>query len=135
MLDINEFLKEHLESIDLPQLVRWEIRTEISGEIKRQIQSIVKKEIENIVETEIDIVMSKGIKTDDGWGKIEEYKSFEDLFKRTFSNKLNNDWEMKKVIEKHVSDNVKKLFQENLKTVVSKISSELDKIILENKKN
>ena len=125
-INIEALVKEKIEDVDVGSLVRSEIRKELSGDIKRSIKEVMRCEIGDIIRTEIDIVMTTlPISTDDGWGKKEEFVSFEELFKKEFYSRLNSSWEMKKEVSKVVKAHVESLFnrhEENInKYVVEKI--------------
>lgn len=129
-MDLTEILKSKIEEIDIDNIVRREIKELISYDVKESIRSIVKKEIEDIIHEEIKSVMKKPIKTDNGWGKKNEYPDFDSLFKAEFANRLNGTWEMKSTIERAVKDRVSVLFDGNLKEVVQKFVDSISGTVL-----
>ena len=121
MSQIEEYIMREIREIDITQIVREEVRKQISGDIAREIAKSVRSGIDQIINTEIEIVLSKGVETDDGWGKKVQYKSFEDLFKEEFQKKLNSNYEMKKMLEKAVQDHVAMLFRQSYDEVSKKV--------------
>lgn len=129
-MDLAEILKEKIEEIDVVDLVRQEIKQAVSSDVRSSIRDLVKKEIELIIQDEIKVIMKKPLKTDDGWGKKNEYPDFEALFKQEFKNRLDASWDMKNTLEKAVKDRVSSLFQNNLSEVVQKFVDSISGTVL-----
>ena len=127
MINIEEYIQNQLEGIEIEHLVSDEIRRHITDDIKRQISKVVREHIDEIIKTEINIVMESPIQTNDGWGKKEKYSTFRDLFKKEFREKMNSSWDMKTLIQKIVQNKVNELFQNNFKEVAQKIADTLAK--------
>ena len=127
-IDIEKFLEEKLDKIDLEDIAHDEIRKHVRTEIRSSINNIVDKEITAIIKKEIHIVMTEGpIQTNDGYGKKLEYQNFEELFKKQFYAKLESNLGMKRTIETAIKDHVSKLFMEHReninKYIVEKITT------------
>ena len=119
-MDTNELVKNMLLEVDVNKIVRDEVRLAISGDIQRELTKVVRTELEKLIETEIDIALNSPINTNDGWGKKEQYDSFEDLFKGEFKSRLDGTYEMKKTIRGAVEAKVTKLFNEQYKGLIDK---------------
>ena len=126
MTTIEDFIKEQIEQLEIKGLVQNEIRRLISDDVKREIMKVTKEEIQRIVRTEIEIQMSKGVKTDDGWGKKENFSSFEEMFKKHFAEALNNRYEMQNVIRDHITKETKKLVEQKTKEIVDALKTHLN---------
>ncbi|MGE5052034.1 MAG: hypothetical protein ACM3KI_11070 [Bacillota bacterium] len=110
-MTIEDLIKDQIEQLDIKQLVQNEIRKLISDDVKREITKSTKDEVQRIIRCEVDIVMSKGVKTDDGWGRKEEFKSFEEMFKTYFSKQLNEKYEIQRIVKDHITQETKKLVE------------------------
>ena len=126
-MEIEKLIQDQISDIDYTYLVRDEIRRSLTADIKREINNVIKNKIEEIIGLEIDIVMSGEVSTDDGWGKKAQFKSFEDLFKTTFSAKLNSSWDVKRMLEQKVKERVAALYENNKAAAVEKIVDEMTK--------
>jgi hypothetical protein len=124
-LTIEDLIKEQIQNIDINGLVKDEVRRLVSDDIKRELVKITKDQITKIIETEIDICMSKGVQTDDGWGKKNTYPSFEDMFKKTFAERLNASYDMKSTIERHIKDKVDLMVKAETKQLVDALTKTL----------
>lgn len=124
-MTIEDLIKEQIEQLDIKELVRIEIRNMISDDVKREIRKVTTDETKAIIRTEIEKVMAKGVQTDDGWGKKEIYKSFEEMFKKTFAEQLNSKYEIQKVVQEYVKAEVTKLVNERTKDIVSALKTQL----------
>lgn len=123
MKTIEDLIKDQIEQLDIKELVLIEIRRLISDDVKREITKTTKEEILRIIKTEVEIQMSKGVKTDDGWGKKESYSSFEEMFKKFFSESLNNKYEIQKVVQEYVKTETKKLVDQKTTEIVSALKT------------
>ena len=124
-MDIEKYINSQLEAIDIRDLVVAEVHQAVSEDIRRKISEVIRTKINSIVDDEIELALSKGITTDDGWGKRVEYKSFEELFKEEFKKRLDGNWEMKNTIQKAVSERVTSMFTASFKDIANKIVEEL----------
>lgn len=122
---LGDIINEQLREIDIKSLVEQEIRNAINSEIRQELLRAVRTKTEKIIDTEIEICLEEPINTDDGWGKKASYSSFKELFKTVFSEKLNGNWEMKNMIERHIKERVNKLVSENQIAITKKIADEL----------
>jgi flagellar hook-basal body complex protein FliE len=125
MINIEEYIKKQIEDIDLHDVVRELIRQLISDDVKRQIRDTSMEEVKRIVKTEVEIVLSKGVQTDDGWGKKESYTSFEEMFKKHFKEAINNHYEVRRTIEDYTKQQVKKLVDDKTKDIVEALKKAL----------
>jgi type III secretory pathway lipoprotein EscJ len=130
-MDLNKYIEDQLENIDLSVLVKHEIREQVRGEIAREIKTLVREGIERIIADEIDLIMKEDIEVNDGYGTAKQYKSFADFFKIEFKKRLNKTYEMKKLINKAVTEKVAALFDDQIndaiKEIIAKLTKELGK--------
>jgi dihydroneopterin aldolase len=124
-MTIEDLIKGQIEQLDIKELVQSEIRRLVSDDVKREISKATKEEVQRIIKVEVEIQMSKGIKTDDGWGKKENFNSFEDMFKKHFSELLNSKYEIQRVVKDHITTETKKLVESKTKEIVKALSDSL----------
>lgn len=128
-VDINEYIKEQLESIDVQQIVREEIRSVLKEEatynLSNKIRSLADAEISEIIKVEINKAFQGAVNTDDGWGDKKHFDTFEDLFKSKFQTKLNSDWEVKRTIERTIENKVSEYIKAQAETVTKKVAEVL----------
>jgi|TARA_Y100000310_G_C20353926_1_gene655716 putative AlgH/UPF0301 family transcriptional regulator len=114
-MDLEKYLKDQLEHIDLSEVVEGIIRETIGLEVDRAIR----KEIKAAVETKISelitaetnrILMGGPVKTDDGWHDKKTYANFDELFKKLFKERLDSSYDMKGTISRITKDKVNALF-------------------------
>lgn len=116
MINLEDYIKEQLNEIDVAEIVRQEVKNEINSTIKRELKKWTEEKVNGLIETEIEIALDKKVHTDDGWGNKKTYDSFEHLFKTVFQEKLNSSYEIKNLISRHVKDSVDKLYQKEAKS-------------------
>ena len=124
-IDIENYIQQQLEEIDITELVRRELRTMVADEFKGTVAPAVRKEVDAIIKAELEVCFSKPLKTDDGWGKKAEYESIEDLFKQELYKRLEWCYEMKNTIKKLVESKVSDLMKQHYDIIVKKMAAEL----------
>jgi hypothetical protein len=124
-INIESLVKERIEDMDLNDMVKDVIRSLITKEVKAEIHTVVQRECLRMIETEIVKIMEGAVNTDDGWGKKENYASFDDLFKKTIAKQLSGTWEAQKIIGKKVEERVESIMKNQMQGVVEKIVNEL----------
>ena len=125
-IDMQQFIKERLDEIDLKSLVVEEVRLLIYKEVLSEIKSAVKSKVDTMIKEEIDLIMkSTPIKTDDGWGTREEFPCFADLFKKVLYDRLESGCDMKRMIQKTVLARVDALMKEHATAAIKKVADEL----------
>jgi len=127
MNNIEQYIEEQLQNIDIRSIVVQEVRTKISTEIHATIVRLTEQEVTSIIKREIEISLNEPVKTDDGWGNRAEYGSFNVLFRKIFAERLNGCWDMKQMLKKAVEARVTKLYEANKKEAIEKIAKEITK--------
>jgi hypothetical protein len=124
-VNIESLLREKLEEMDLNHMVRNEINSLISESVKEEIKKVVQRECLRMVEAEIVKYMEGEVRTDNGWGKKETYKTFNDLFKKVLAEKLEGQWDAQRIIANAVKERVDAIMVKQYKEVIEKIVNEL----------
>lgn len=134
MEDLKSYIESQLLEIDVKDLIIKEIKVIVREKIKEDVYSslfsVVKKEADDMMKKELELALKNEVVTNDGWGKVTKYPSFEDLFRQTFHAKLNADWEMKRTIEKTVKEKVDALYKEGGKDFMNAFSDYLKNNVL-----
>jgi len=120
-LTIEEMIKDRIDEMDLSKMVRDEIRSMIHPMVTGEIFDQARKKVDQIVAQEIDTQMRKGVKTDDGWGNRKEYKSFEDLFRATFRERMDKSWDVQREIKRWTEEKVDQMVKSNKDALIRKL--------------
>lgn len=126
-MEIEKLIQEQIQNVEYENLVTDEIRRCLTGDIKRTINEVMRNEIEDIIKSEIEIVMSGEVFTDDGWGRKEKFNSFENLFKKTFKEKLNSSYDIKRILGENIKKRVSQLYEKNKADAIEKVVDAMTK--------
>ena len=107
-MNLDKVLQEAVEQVDVRSIVTEEVRALVRSDLQ-----------------EIEQLLAGEVTTDDGWGRVKIYSSFEELFKQTFSEAVHDRYEVRRLVADEVNSKVYKMLKDNLKTVVAKIATEL----------
>ena len=124
---LEEIIKSKIDNIDMDYIVKECVEEIIHKNMDKLIMSKVSTYINEAIESEFERQMTMPLSTDDGWGKKTNYGSFEELFRSEFKKKMNESWEVKRTIEKMVSEKVAALYQQNAKEVINAIANNIIK--------
>jgi hypothetical protein len=124
-INIESLVKERIEDMDLDYVVKEIIGGLIAKDVKETISRTVKEECLVMIRERIADALNGPVKTDDGWGKKEEYPSFGDLFKKEMAARMKDSYDVKREIAKQVEARVKSIMDNQYKEVVEKIVNEL----------
>lgn len=108
-MNIENLIKEKVEELNIENLVRLEIKKIIYEDVQKEIKVKLSEQINDLIKKEIEAILKSKVETDDGWGDKKTYDSFEDLFKMHFKKALDNTYDMKRNIERHIKDETEKL--------------------------
>ena len=114
---VQELIKTNIES----QIKHYDFQYVVQDIVEREMKTKIHEITDEMIKEQVKIVLDSEINTDNGWGKREHWDSFEDMFKDKFLEKLNSDWEIKRVIENTVRDRLNVLFQSKTKELTEKI--------------
>ena len=124
-INIEALVKERIGDMELDFVVKEIIGGLITKDVKASISAIVKAECQKMIADEIREVLNGPVKTDDGWGKKEEYPSFMDLFKKEMAARMKDSYDVRREIGKQVEARVKSIMDNQYKEVIEKIVNEL----------
>ena len=124
-INIESLVKERIENMDLDFVVKEIIGSLITKDVRETINKVVKEECLAMIRERIAVILNGPVKTDDGWGKREEYPSFADLFKKEIAARMNDSYDVNREIAKQVESRVKSIMDNQYKEVIEKIVNEL----------
>ena len=81
----------------------------VSQEIGNIVRDIIHEKTEGYIREMVDDVLSQPVKTDDGWGRVEKYDSFEAFVKEKIKDKSYNRsaWDIQTSIRKYVEEKIR----------------------------
>lgn len=131
---LENIIRESVDNYINEYSVDRAIENVVKDKIKDKLDTFSNEYIKKKINESIDYVLKGEIDTDDGWGKRKHYDSFEDMFKARFNEKLNTDWEMRRIIETTVKERLDTLFKSKTKEVTQKVQEiVLAEMLRENK--
>ena len=117
---VEKYVQREMSEYDIAGITRSVIRDIVSKEVSTAIKPIVETEIRAIIQTEIESIFTTEVQLNDGYKK-ETFPTFEEFFKAEFKKKLNDQYQVRAVIEKLVKDRVQSLIQQDYAKVVETI--------------
>ena len=114
---LEKLIKESIES----KLDEIDFTYEFHNVIRQKLEEKAEEYVNKRLKEEIEKVMKEPVHTNDGWGHRSDYESFEDLFKQTFSERMNRDWDIRRTIERTVEEKTDQLLKNKTKAVTEKI--------------
>ena len=126
-MTLEEILKEQIENIDVEQLVKDQVSKAVSNKMYSVLENIIKDELKSIIRVEAEKIMLSGpIKTNDGWGKEEEYPSFEDMFKLLFKKSLDSKYEIQHIFKDIATRKMHELMKEQKDQIIKSILLQIE---------
>lgn len=130
-----ELAKQLISEEEIEYAVRQVIEKRVNYHVECEIQAIVHKIIQEkgegyIVEM-VDKVLSAPVKTDDGWGSVEKYDSFENFVRDKIRQKSfsRSEWDISRTIrdqvDKKISEIAAKLAKQEVKDRTDAVLKEL----------
>jgi uncharacterized membrane protein YheB (UPF0754 family) len=118
---VETLVKQRIDQMDIEYIVRDSVRGLVTEQAKAAIKPIMDKELSIIISKEIESIFTTEVKTDDGWGNSKIFPTFEELFKSEFKRKLNDQYQIKTVINTLVKERVTSLINQDYAKVVETI--------------
>lgn len=130
-LEIEDLVKSHvaqeLDGMDLKGIIVAEVRCMVREGVGKKIVSQISATANSIIEEEVIAALGAAVRTDDGWGKKEAYRSFEDLFRATLKKAMEQKYEIQKLIATKVTERVNSLMKQDYNAVIEKMVDEISK--------
>lgn len=124
-LNLEQLVKERIEEMDLDRLVKGVITGLISDEVRRSISAMVREKVDGIIADEIKLELKKGVRIDDGYGGKVRYDSFEDMFRKTFAEKMKNTWDIQRKAEEVIKGYCSRLFKDHGDAFATKLATDI----------
>ncbi len=130
-----ELAKQLISEEEIENAVRQVVEKRVNYHVEREIEAIVNRIIsekgEGYIVEMVDKVLNAQVRTDDGWGRVEKYDSFENFVREKISQKSynRNEWDINRTIrdqvDKKISEVAKKLAERESKDRTDAILKEL----------
>jgi len=120
-------VSRQLEEIDLRGIAESEVRKCISNGVGKEIVQSIHSVAKFMIAEEVRKALDAEVVTNDGWGKVQKFSSFEELFRKVFKAEMDAKYEVQKEIQKQVAAKVSELVKQDYKQVIDKIVSEISK--------
>ena len=130
-----ELAKQLISEEEIENAVRQVVENRVNYHVEREIEAIVNRIIsekgEGYIVEMVDKVLNAQVRTDDGWGRVEKYDSFENFVREKISQKSYNrsEWDINRTIrdqvDKKISEVAKKLAERESKDRTDAILKEL----------
>ncbi len=124
-IKIDKIIENYISEMDLAYLVKAEIINLISKDVRNIMNDIIEKQAKEIVLSEIKNYLDGPIKTDDGWGKKNEWPSLQEMFKTVLHQKMNDHYDIKREIKNQVENRIDKWMKGQWSEVVKKVIDEV----------
>ena len=109
-MDTREILKdivaeyiteERLNSI-IREIIIKKLDYNLEQHIRKTAVDVLGEKTQEYVKEKVEAELVKPVKTNDGWGNIARYDSFEEFVKKEIAERLRNNWEIRTYAENFV---------------------------------
>jgi len=126
-MDIEKIVQDQISEINFSALVGAIAEKIIRKDLMESIKKAVNEKVTTLIYDGINDVFNQPVQTDDGWGKRESYACFNDLFKKVLKEKLDGNWDAKRVMEKAIKERTDALVNTEWNRVIQKTVDEITK--------
>ena len=128
-LNIEELVTKQVSlevsELDIQGMVREVVAKHVEHHTGGVIRNLVTEAAKERVYELLEQSLESEVRTDNGWGQKETYKTFEDMVRQVFKKALDDKYEVKRVLEQLVSQRVTALLSGERNAVVEKVVDEL----------
>lgn len=121
-------LNELLDDEELTEIFRQKAETEAGRIFSTVARDVMQRQAKTIAGREIKKVVASALAgevvVDDGWGETRVYKSLQDMFKVHLEKEMKG-YELKKAVEREVTNQVRALISAKTKQLAAKLVTEL----------
>lgn len=122
-LDVEAYVKQQLEDIDLTSHVRAVVKDRLQHEVLEDLKMIVRNEAQSLVREEVEKILNEGIIISDGF-KTESYESFEKFFKKTLKSKVES-YDIRRTLQSTVKKRVEELFKGEVNNAMKEVIKQI----------
>lgn len=116
-----DLAKQLISEEDLQYAVKSAVSEYLNYHMYSELQGIVSKVLDEkcngYIREEIDKILASPVKTDDGWGRVEKYDSFESLVKEKIKEKSidRSQWNIQSLVRNMVENKIKDVAEKLIK--------------------
>ena len=107
---LRELIHDSLDNGFVSSCIREEVQEIIKRDFARELRQVTedlcRKVSEKYINEEIQKVISGRCSVSDGWGKVEEYGSFDEFVKSQIEKNLRSTWKVSDLVRKAVKDTI-----------------------------
>lgn len=107
---LRELIHDSLDNGFVSSCIREEVQEIIKRDFARELRQVTedlcRKVSEKYINEEIQKVISGRCFCSDGWGKVEEYGSFDEFVKSQIEKNLRSTWKVPDLVRKAVKDTI-----------------------------
>lgn len=119
---LKDSVEEYLERVDFNKIAKEVIRDLLKDKIYSYFDSKSDNVVNAMIVNEIKETLNKPVHIDNGWGRKEDYSSFEDMFKQIFAKQLNSTYQITSIIEKTIRNEIDNIVKTKSKELNGKIT-------------
>lgn len=116
-----DLAKQLISEEDLQYAVKSAVCEYLNHHMYSELQGIVSKVLDEkcngYIREEIDKILASPVKTDNGWGRVERYDSFESLVKEKIKEKSidRSQWNIQSMVRNMVENKIKDVAEKLIK--------------------
>lgn len=126
-VDVEKLIQSRIDDMDFETLARDEMRSYIKDAAEAELKKVTREEIQAIIKGAIAEAMQNGVETNDGWGKVEKFESFEQMFKIYLKKALNETYNIRNTVETFIKNETKNLVEKHSNEIAEVIKRSLTK--------
>ena len=118
--DVKEIVRQTIRELVTEEMIEYQIRSaveecfnyKIKEEIRAAAMEYVHEKGEGYIREKIDEIMNGHVRTDNGWGQVEEHGTFENFVRKAIREKCMSQWNVEREVKKAVEEKLKKFCEE-----------------------
>lgn len=115
MIKNDDILRQFISEDKIKDIIRDEVDKQFNDyvlhTIKCDLNSKISNKADKYIQEKVDEVCSKGVRTDDGWGCIAKYDSFDNFVRKEIADKLSRNWDLKRELRNCLDKKIDKLLE------------------------
>lgn len=118
--DVKEIVRQTIRELATEEMIEYQIRSavkecfnyKINEEIRAAAMEYVHEKGEGYIREKIDEIMNGHVRTDDGWGNVNDHGTFENYVRKAIREKCMDHWNVEREVRKAVDEKLKKFCEE-----------------------
>ena len=125
---MEELIREMLAAMITEEMLKDAAREAIEEHLNYSVKELIlgtatdilREKTDAYIRERVDEQFMKPVKTDDGWGNVEYYDTFEQFVRDQVKNNLSNSWEVRTKVERQIDEKMKKAKENIAKKIANK---------------